>query len=432
MAPDQEEAPETVQDTRWLNGVNRQLRSDAPSQRQAASAAAAVKRKAGAMTEDERKAKDAERNKRNRAAKQAELSDFHAALARVTAEAALGEDEQVDFSEWLWQHDLAPDQASLDEWRGSDSYELTKRERIAEGCTCFLEPDGGKRVNALPFNELKRRVDDGMLQAGDSFQAWDERVLADRNARGVSIGDYFERPWEFSWCGSFRQCTCTYDGHGDEARIVPDVPGQNCDHYDEREARRLLEPRADDWQPSGGDWVPDGWDDTGDAVTDAAPSPSPTPPPLPPPSVAADSGEPDDSDAYELDQERALEEQGRISAIHRQPWYQVLSGATVPMHWLDYVKRQFEELASSFRRRLVQRPHSPAPEAADFETEDEFLQERARWFRENGNGSELQGETRREQNNRFQRLKDRLFGLRRERANPSGTPTSSWRAARQQ
>lgn len=29
-APDQPEAPETVQDARWLNGVNRQLRPDAP------------------------------------------------------------------------------------------------------------------------------------------------------------------------------------------------------------------------------------------------------------------------------------------------------------------------------------------------------------------------------------------------------------------
>ena len=56
-APDDLEAPETVQDTRWLNGVNRQLRPDAPSQRQGASAAAAIKRKAGAMSEEERKAK---------------------------------------------------------------------------------------------------------------------------------------------------------------------------------------------------------------------------------------------------------------------------------------------------------------------------------------------------------------------------------------
>ena len=113
-----------------------------------------------------------------------------------------------------------------------------------------------------------------------------------------------------------------------------------------------------------------------------------------------------------------------MSAIHGRPWHEVPSGATVPVHWLDYVKRPFEWLASSVGQRPPQRPLSPAPEAVDFATEDAFLQERARWFREHGDGSELQGTTRREQNNLFQRLKDRLFGLRRDRAkaNPSGTP----------
>ena len=85
-------------------------------------------------------------------------------------------------------------------------------------------------------------------------------------------------------------------------------------------------------------------------------------------------------------------------------------------------RRPLEWLASSLTGAQPQRPVSPAPEAADFETDDEFLRERARWFREHGDGSELPGTTRREQNNFFQRLKDRLFGLRRDRANPSGTP----------
>ena len=94
------------------------------------------------------------------------------------------------------------------------------------------------------------------------------------------------------------------------------------------------------------------------------------------------------------------------------------------MYWLDYVKGQVDWLVSSLGHRQPQRPLSPAPEAADFETEDEYLHERARWFRKHGDGSELQGATRRDQNNIFQRLKDRLFGLRRDRANPSGTPRS--------
>ena len=52
------------------------LQPDAPSasQRQAASAAAAVKRKAGAMPEAERKAKHAERNRLSRAAKKVKLA----------------------------------------------------------------------------------------------------------------------------------------------------------------------------------------------------------------------------------------------------------------------------------------------------------------------------------------------------------------------
>ena len=58
----------------------------------------------------------------------------------------------------------------------------------------------------------------------------------------------------------------------------------------------------------------------------------------------------DESDAYELDQERELEEQGRVSAIHGRPWHEVPSGATVPVHWLDYVKGPLEWLASSFRQ----------------------------------------------------------------------------------
>ena len=82
---DQHEALETVQDSRWLNGVNRQLRPDAPSQRQAASAAAAAKRKAGAMSDAERKTKDAERNKRNRAAAKEKLAAA-AAVASVEEE----------------------------------------------------------------------------------------------------------------------------------------------------------------------------------------------------------------------------------------------------------------------------------------------------------------------------------------------------------
>ena len=565
-----------AQDAQWLAGFNRMAQPEAVAARLAGSWAAAAKRKAEAMSPEERTAKrraDQQRRRQEQrqlqqsaatqqsaaekqsaaeqsaaeqaAAEQAAAvpypSDFHGkrgksaeaaafarALQQVVERAGLGSYEECDYEEWLYRVDLPPDEESICEWRESPSYERTKAARIAEVCTCFLEPDGGQRMISLPYEELKRRVDDNLLQAGDSFNAWDARVLADRQARGVSIGDYFERPWAYAWCGVFRKCTCTYDGHGDEDRTVPDVPGQNCDAS---ESLQQLEPQPCDWQPSGGDWLPEGWDAEPQTAASAPPHsipplpPLPPPPPPPPPQTEPPplpeglhpAGEPrsmsesefralltqmtddqlgardgalkvlqeawwadpahmcggprpkqpmhlwdershiyeeqlqrrkcsgcsffhcqcanlagsaatanqavaDESDAYELDQERALEEQGRVSAIHGRPWHEVQSGATLPVHWLDYVKQPFEWLASSFKKQLLQRPLSPAPEAANFATDDAFLQERARWFREHGDGSELQGVTRREQNNLFQRLKDRLFGLRRNRANPSGTP----------
>ena len=43
----------------------------------------------------------------------------------------------------------------------------------------------------------------------------------------------------------------------------------------------------------------------------------------------------DTSDCYELDQERMIEEHGRVSSIHGKPWHLVPPGATLPAHWLD-------------------------------------------------------------------------------------------------
>ena len=73
-APDQHEAPETAMaadDARWLNGVNRQLKADAPSHQQVASQAAAAKRKATAMAGEEKAAAERRRADRRNAAKRA-------------------------------------------------------------------------------------------------------------------------------------------------------------------------------------------------------------------------------------------------------------------------------------------------------------------------------------------------------------------------
>ena len=193
---DQHEAPETVADSRSLNGINRQLRADAPAHQLAASEAAATKRTSQAMGESERKRKRAARAVEARAAQKfererqaaaaaddADAEAFAAALQRIVEAEEMDSAVAVDFEEWLRRKELCPDQETLEQWRTSDAYEQSRREAIVGQCTCFLEPDGGKLITSLPYEELKRRTDDDVTQQkGEAFQAWDERVRADRTS----------------------------------------------------------------------------------------------------------------------------------------------------------------------------------------------------------------------------------------------------------
>ena len=209
----------TVQQGRRRAGVNRQAQQSAQEHQRAAGQASGVKRKAEAMPEDERKRRKAAHAKEVRAAAKQEREQQAAAARADAAEAAavptvevaaLGSTERLDFEDWLHQRswlDLPLDDGSLEEWRMSDHYEHAKRARIVEGCTCFLEPGGGRRVTSLPYEELKRRVDDGVTRKeGESFDAWDDRVSDDREARGVPLGDYFNTPLAYMWAGDYRQC----------------------------------------------------------------------------------------------------------------------------------------------------------------------------------------------------------------------------------
>ena len=72
---------------------------------------------------------------------------------------------------------------------------------------------------------------------------------------------------------------------------------------------------------------------------------------------------------------------------------------------------------------------SPAPERSQFTgagAAQRFREEQAQWYCDHSDGLQLQG-TRREQNTLFDRLKDKLFGSRRQRANASGTPRAQQR-----
>ena len=53
--------------------------------------------------------------------------------------------------------------------------------------------DDGPQVYSLPLNELQRRMADGEgTRPGEAQMEWDQRVMRDRLARGVPLGDYLQ------------------------------------------------------------------------------------------------------------------------------------------------------------------------------------------------------------------------------------------------
>ena len=96
--PGDEEA--TQQDTRWLNGVNRQLQVDAPSHQHDASRAAAAKRKAAALTGEEKAAAERARADRRNAAKRTMRADA-AAKAKAAREQAAAAAESSAFARMI-------------------------------------------------------------------------------------------------------------------------------------------------------------------------------------------------------------------------------------------------------------------------------------------------------------------------------------------
>ena len=123
----------------------------------------------------------------------------------------------------------------------------------------------------------------------------------------------------------------------------------------------------------------------------------------------------DESDRYELEQERVLEEQGRISSIHGKPWHQVPPGSTFPVHWLDSThhggpverpwelaereRRRREEQEERDRLERMKRRDIPPPRrneerygplANNPDGDERFRKDRAVWY-EHATGESLQG-----------------------------------------
>ena len=428
-------------------GVIRQAQPTAQHHQITAGLASGAKRRAAAMSQGERAAKrmtdQRRRRHEQRGKSQPAPITFDAAVAKVASEAALGVAEVEDFRDWL----LDPQQAGqpingerITEWRASEAYERARLEYL-DGCmcegACTCTYDGVGIAPDVPgvtcdyFDEalLEPRDNDGQPSGGDWVpEGWDgveadrheERAKLERAKRierekqddlahaseKIWVQDSETGDWRLSTRGSianFRNRRVqAYTGDAAEADAYLRDPGSEA-------SQAWLEAQL---APGGGGPTPPGSPAYGDDCYFSHPDS-----PVRRPREEA----PDDSDAYELDQERALELQGRISLFYGRPWDEVPRGATVPVtcEWT---------IASFSRQQQMQRPLSPAPVATDFDIEDKFLQERARWFRDHGGGGELDGSTRK-QNEAFQRLKDRLFSLRRDRANPSGTPRASQRRA---
>lgn len=194
-AADDDETQVTTQETRWRTGVNRQARPDAQAHQVAASRAAAEKRKANAMTPEQRLEKRAADKRRRIAEKKAaqeaaSAGDTEAMAAFEAAEreadAALEEELEVELEERI--SECFGEKYVMDT-RTRETIELELR---AEGYGADRSDDGRQKYS-LPHAELQRReADDELPLPAEAQMAWDKRVLRDRLARGASLGPYLE------------------------------------------------------------------------------------------------------------------------------------------------------------------------------------------------------------------------------------------------
>lgn len=169
---------ETTQDSRWLNGVNRQLQPDAAQQRQSASLAASDKRKENAMSEEERKAKRALHAKEVRARDAANRAES-AATARKNVEAAAAQAAAA----------RVPTLACLNTWlanEGDDPCDLDEWDKFEEYTTGVENVAG---LHELGDEDLEREV---FLEMFDGWRASDEheQYRIDNEVNELDYDDY--------------------------------------------------------------------------------------------------------------------------------------------------------------------------------------------------------------------------------------------------
>ena len=144
-----------------------------------------------------------------------------------------------------------------------------------------MQTEAGKAAELSEFDAAFQLVAEdealGDMEQGD-FYDWlqcndllpDEESLNDWRSSDDYECTKLERITDSCMCSG--ECRCTYDGTG----IVPDVPGLNCDQFDEGTAHAPQSPCGADWcEPPG--WMPEGWDH--EAVVMASSSAKAAPPP---------------------------------------------------------------------------------------------------------------------------------------------------------
>ena len=138
----------TVQEARWLAGVNRQAQPTAQQHQVAASQAAAAKRKAVAMTAEERKAKRAEHAKDVRAEK---------AAAKATAAAAAAAAAAAEAAAAAAAAAHAPDREQLNGWLRAQQEKECEQEEWLEFSRIICKDYQVSTLNEIDKKKFEQR-----------------------------------------------------------------------------------------------------------------------------------------------------------------------------------------------------------------------------------------------------------------------------------
>ena len=142
---------------------------------------------------DEQEERRKRRREANTASKQCKRAAAKAAEAASEAEAegaSDGSNDDAEYGDGAGESEIESEgegESELDEVEAERQAHERMVDQLVAGAGQAREP----YMFSLPFNELERRVAEGLLsQPGDDQAAYDLRVYRDRVSRGVPLGEY--------------------------------------------------------------------------------------------------------------------------------------------------------------------------------------------------------------------------------------------------